>query len=278
MPQADTIHIDTAALPFYQLCEPYSQPVESEVNLGIPLDSLFRPCDAPDTVYRATLFTGHKLAPQHSGLQERPPMATPAWVFVVLVALCALLCIYFRNHKLKLSEMLKSTVDGTSPDRLMRGSVQGIAFLPIALVLAAALGMVIWTMAMQSTGPAGYLLLTLAITVAYLLRNGILAALASVFDRSQAMGCYITGNYVYHLLLATAVTPLLFLLAYIPSAANVTAIAIGSLTALIFFMRFLNGTKLFLTKTKTFSFFLFYYLCTVEMIPLLVALKWFISQ
>ena len=278
MQQADTIHIDTAALPFYQLSEPYEQPVVDEVNVGIPLDSIFRPCDAADTVYRPTLFTGHKLAPQHSGLQQRTPAAMPAWIFIVIVGLCAMLCIYYRLHKLKLSEMLKSTVDGSSPDRLMRGSVQGVAYLPTPFMLSASLGMAIWITAMQSTGPLGYFLLMLALTAAYMLRNGALVALAAVFDQQQAMDNYIISNYVYHLLLATLATPMLFVLAYIPGASTAALIAIGGLTALEFIMRFLNGAKLFLTKTKNFSFFLFYYLCTVEMIPLLVALKWIISQ
>ena len=278
MQQADTIHIDTAALPFYQLSEPYEQPVVDEVNVGIPLDSIFRPCDAPDTVYRQTLFTGHKLAPQHSGLQQRSPIAVPAWIFVVIVALCAILCLYYRNHKLKLSEMLKSAIEGSSPERLMRGSVQGVAYLPTPFLLSAVLGLAIWMMALQSTGAWSFFVLTLALTAAYMLRNGVLMALSTVFDQNQAMDNYITANYVYHLLLATLATPMLFVLAYIPGASTAALIAIGGLTALEFIMRFLNGAKLFLTKTKNFSFFLFYYLCTVEMIPLLVALKWIISQ
>lgn len=276
MPQADTIQADSLAQPFYQIGEPYSQTADAELNVGIPLDSLFRPCDVTDTVYRTTLFTGHRLAPQHTVLQQRPTSAMPAWVFVVIVAICALLCLYYRNHKLHLGEMLKSIVDGIQPDRLVRGSVQGIAFLPIVLLLAAALALAVWRMALMDSGVGGYLLLTLAVAAAYLLRNGALSALAAVFDKGQTMSAYITGNYVYHLLLTTAVAPLLFALVYIPGAAGGVAIAIAVLTALVFVIRFLRGAKLFLTISKGFSFFLFYYLCTIEMTPLLVALKWFI--
>lgn len=278
MPQADTIYSDTTTLPFYQLTEPYPQPTEADVDLGIPLDSLFRPVDASDTVYRTSLFTGHSLTPHHSTLQQRPATAAPAWIFIVATAICAIIYLYYRNHKLNLRDMLKSTIDGTSPEKQIRGAAQGLALLPIALLLAATLGMVVWYMALQSTGPLGYLLTTLALTLAYLLRNGLLSTLAAVFDKRHTMSSYITSNYVYHLLLTTVVAPLTFALAYIQGAADGIATSIGILTALVYLMRLLHGAKLFLTKSSTFSFFLFYYLCTIEMIPLLAALKWIISQ
>ena len=276
MPQADTITFNE--LPFYQLAEPYPTPEEAETNTGIPLDSIFRPCDAPDTVYRRTLFTGHKLSPQHSGLQERPQLTAPGWVFVSLVLICALLRFYFSSHKLKLSELTKNTVENGSPDKAIRGQIQGVAFLPIVVLLTSALGTTIWFMAMRQTGIVGYLLLVLALTAAYLLRNGALGGLAAVFDQEQAMSAYITGNYVYHLLLTIVLTPMLFALVYIPGIATGMTIAIGSVTALTFLIRLIRGIKLFLTNSKTFSLFLFYYLCIVEIVPYLIALRWIISQ
>lgn len=278
MLQADTIHNDTLALPFYMIGEAYAQPENNEVNVGIPVDSLFRPCDAPDTVFRTTLFTGHKLVPQHDILTERPVTAPPSWVFAVMVGICAFLYIFYHNHKLRISELLRSTVDGTSPERVMHTNVQGLAFLPIALLLSCALAMTLWIAAMRPAGFVGYLLMTVVIAVAYLLRNGVLTLLASVFDGRQTMDTYIVGNYGYHLLLSTITAPLLFAIAYIPNATDVVSIAIAVLTGVVFVMRFINGCKLFLTKSKNFSFFLFYYLCIIETIPLLVVLRWIISQ
>lgn len=280
MPEADTIFHDTTAipLPFYSVNEPYELPEAAEANVGIPLDSIFRPCDTQDTVYRRSLFTNHKLVPQHNTLQERPPQDTPAWVFGIIVLLCGLTCIYYRNHKLKLADLLKGTFESGSPDKTIRGLIHGIALLLTVLLLSSALGMTIWFMALRSTGIVGYLLLVLAITAAYMLRNGLLSSLADVFNQKQAMNSYIIGNYAYHLLLATAIIPLLFALVYVPGIANVMAIIIGSLTALVFLIRLVRGIKLFLTNSKSFSLFLFYYLCIVEIVPFLIALKVFIAQ
>lgn len=274
MPEADTI--TTLAQPFYMLAGPYQQPEQAEVNVGIPLDSIFRPCDTPEPVLRQTLFTGHHLTPQHSTLQERADTTQPAWIFVALVMLVGLVCLYFRGRKLKLTELMKSTIDSHAGDRIMRNN--SIPLAPIALLLCLSLGMALWFMALRGTGILGYLATSAALAAGYLLRNGILTGLAAVFDRKQTMVTYITGNYIYHLALTIITIPLLFALIYIPGVTDGMAIAIASLIALVFIMRFLRGCKLFLTQSKSFSFFLFYYLCTAEMAPIIVAIAWLTTQ
>lgn len=278
MPDTDTIQQPDSLLPFYQW-PAYPQHV-IDSSTGVPLDSIFRPCNADTLAVRPSLFTGHTLAPQHDGLAGREQTAAPAWVFAVVVLLCALLCTYCRGRKIKFGELMKSTVDIRAAERLLRTLTQGhlSALLPVAPLLCAALAMVVWSMAMNDTGFKGYLLLSAALTAAYMLRNGLLHLLAATFDRRTAMDSYIGGNYLFHLVLTCAVTPLLFAVVYIPAAAVIAAWCTAFLAALVFVMRFIRGVQLFLIDTKNFSLFLFYYLCTIEMAPLLILLKWFISQ
>ena len=278
MPTTDTLSCDLPTLPFYLQHDAYHVDSAAEVNTGIPLDSIFRPCDAPDTVYRQTMFVGHKLVPSHHALQERSDYSVPSWFFAAIVLLCASLCIYYRIHKLKVSELAKTLFDSHAATRAIRGNLQGTALLPIALILCASATLALGHIVPQLSDPLTCLLIALGLSVGYLLRNALLRAVAAVFDRKDAMQTYINGNYVYHLLLATAITPLLFILVYLPGAANVTATVMGGLAALTFILRFFRGANLFLTLTKGFNLFLFYYLCTVELIPILVALKWIISQ
>ena len=278
MPPTDTTYSDIATLPFYQISDPYALPKADEVNTGVPLDSIFRPCDSVETVHRQSLFTGHKLAPQHSTLQERHVNYAPAWLFAVIIGLCIALCVFYRSRKMSVQELFKSVFANHITEIMSHGNMQGMAMLSIVLFLSSALGLTVWHLAMRHTGVVGYFGIVAALTIAYLLRNGVLSALAAVFDSSQAMTTYQRGNFLYHLLLATAVTPLLFLLIYLPGADTVTAIIIGVLTAVVFLIRMVRGSKLFLTNTKGHSFFLFYYLCTVEIVPYLVAIWWIISQ
>ncbi len=265
-------------MPFYQWHDAYPVPTV-DTNVGVSMDSLFAPYNNDSLVVRQSLFTGHTLIPHSTTLNERPQTTAPAWVFAVVVLLCALQCLVFRTRKIKIGELLKSIIDPHGIDRMLHTlSTSHVSLVPVAFILTAALAMGVWSMFMQHTGIVGYLLLAFGLAFGYLLRNGILHFLASVFDCSQTMTSYIGGNYLYHMILGSVVTPMLFVVVYIPAAAPVTAIVAGVLAAIVFLFRFARGVQLFLTKTKSVSLFLFYYLCIVEMIPALVLLKWIISQ
>jgi len=280
MPETDTIQPVDSLLPFYQWSGQYEAPETPEPVTGVPIDSIFVACDSTVGEERTSLFTGHGLAPQHDAMLLRTRTDTPAWVFVVVVAISALLCLYYRTRKVKIGELLKSTVDVRATDRILReaGLKHNASQVPVALILASAIAMLIWAMAMRGIGIGGYLLLALGLSTAYLLRNGLLAGLASVFEQQHTMTAYISGNYLFHQLLTLVVVPLLFVIVYIPAAANVATIVVVVAAALLLVLRFARGVQLFLTKSKQVSFFLFYYLCIIELIPLLVLLKWFILQ
>lgn len=270
---------DTIQQPFYLWEEAYPMP-DTMQNTGIPIDSIFRLADSMPECLRETLFKGHMLTPQHTEMLQRTATHQPLWLFILLIALCALLFLYYNNHKIKITELLKSAVDRRTAERLVRecGFTHSMAIVPIAFLLSAVAAVLIWSVAMAKTEMGGYLLTTLAIATAYLLRNGILHWLASIFDQEQTVSAYIISNYTLHLILTTAVLPLLFAAIYIPSATNVAVYVAGILTALVFLIRMINGINILFKKTNSFHFFLFYYLCIVEIAPILVALKWFIAQ
>ena len=259
--------------PFYLWDNPYEQPSG---------DTLFVfPNLAADSVaVRPSLLAGHGLAPQHESPVPRTMNAAPAWLFAVIVLLCAATCLFCRSHKIRFGELLKSTVNLRAAERLLRGMQQGrvMPLSSLAPILCFAIATAVWTAAMRDTGFVGWLLLAVALTVGYLLRNILLRLLANIFDRQSTMSLYIGGNYLFHLLLTTAVVPLLFAEVYIHGAQAATLLCMAVLASVVFFMRFIRGVQLFLTKTKSFSFFLFYYLCIVEIAPMLVLLKWFISH
>ena len=276
MPTADSI---LTAEPFYLWDEPYPMPAQEEVNVGIPLDSIFPPREAQPLVQRPSLFTHTTLPVTNDGLQERPATAPAAWLFGLLVLLCGCLILYYKNHKLNVVDLLNSAVDRRAMDRLVRGNnLNTVRLVPMGLLAAAALSTSIYLMAMSHTGVTGWLLLTGGLIAAYLLRNGVIALLGSIFEDSDATTAYITSNFMYHLLLATATVPLLFLQTYMPGGRDVLFYIIAGLTALCLLVRLFRGLKLFLTLSRSHSFYLFYYLCTVETIPLLVLIKWFFAQ
>lgn len=278
MPTTDTLQIDT--LHFYQWDSLMLAPVEHTANVGLPLDSIFRPFAESEQVYRQSLFTGHELPLQNSAIQERPQEIVPIWNFIVVLIICGLIVLYFKIRKIKIVELLHSAVDQRAMDRMIRNNNlnRNYLLLPMGALMIVSVSMGIWQMAMTHTGIGGYLLLCVTLIVAYLLRNGLLRLFGNVFDNPQAIGTYITNNYIYHLILAVITAALLFPLIYFPNGFSFFTYLFFGFVGLCFLMRFIRGIKIFLTQSKSFNIHLFYYLCTVEIIPYLALLKWFISQ
>ena len=284
MTTPDTLDLNTQ--PFYQWDgTPYV--VETDVSdMGVAVgDTTFSPffvpdsCVVHDTVVRPSLFKEHALAAQHDGLVTRSEMSTPVWVFGLLLALVALLTFYYRTCKLRLKDIGTVLVDSRAMDRTLRNNNLNnrFRFLPMGLLMLACVMLPVHQMALAKTGFGGYVLLVAAVATLYLLRNGLLRLLAIIFDNGTAVDSYITSNYFYHLALATLTLPLLLPLAYMPFGKNVLLYLLAGVLAVELAMRLFRGLKLFLTQSSGPYIYLFYYLCIVEVTPILVLIKWIIE-
>lgn len=263
--------------PFYLWDTAYWVPETTEVNVGVPLDSVFPAVEHPAPLVRRSLFAGHTLEPQHDGLMARQYEAAPTWLFVILLALGGMTYLYFNMRKIKMHDLLVTTVDHRVLDRIVRVNnlspmrLMGIGLLVSSLVAVAMCHVAGW-------GFGLWVALSLGLSLAYMFRWGLLRLIGRVFDEEESMNFYIDSSYLYHLVLSVALVPLLLLAVYSPWGGNVALAMAGGLVVLCFLMRLIRGVKLFLTISKAPSFYLFYYLCAVEMIPILVLLKVYLSQ
>ena len=274
----DSITLDLSALPFSEW--PTTEAPSEATNTVITLDSILPPRELPDTIYRQSIFHRHTLQVQHQELQPRPEHHTAAWVFAMLILLSALLCIYYHLRKIKIKTLLHATIDRRALDRLIRDSNlnRTSVMLPMGMFICATLAMAVHLQAMRETGVGGYLLLSAGLMAAYILRNGLLRLLGNTFENKAAVDIYISSNYIFHLTEATLVCVLLYPLAYLPGGGNAMLVTIAVVLGIGLLMRFLRGMKLFLTLSSGPSFYLFYYLCTVEIVPALVLIKLVITQ
>lgn len=276
MPTADTT---ITALPFFQWDTTTVDTVYEihDVDLGIPLDSIFPYIERPEPQMRQTLFTHHDMAVQHDQPIARHNDTVPEWTFGLLISLTVLTFVYYNSHKIRFGELLKSTIDHHATDRLVRSCNMGrpMTLSPICFLLTAVLAVAGYQSAMTHTGPVGYLLLTAGLAAGYLLRNGVIRMLGNIFGNQDAVSSYIVSNYLYHLVLTTALIPLLFLFIYMPWGNETMLYIIVALVAMSFIMRISRGIKVFLTSSRDYSFYLFYYLCTVEIVPILILIKLF---
>lgn len=273
MPESNTDTLDYTALPFW-MWDTTESP-QPEVDTGIPFDSIHRPREAVDTVFRTSLFQRHSLQVKHTELAARQDTAEPAWTFVALILLTGLICLYYKLRKIKGAALVKSLFNRRAMDRTVRdcNMNRNILMLPMGLLLVTVVCMPIHRMAMASSGVAGYLLLAVGVSLLYMLRNGIIRLLGNTFENRQGVALYLTNNYLYNLAEATVLVVLLFPFYYLPGAQETMLYVLGGVAAAGFVMRFGRGVKVFLTLKNRSSFYLFYYLCTVEIVPILVLIK-----
>lgn len=262
--------------PFYQWDTFTPQPV---IDYGLTLDSLFPARELPPLVVRPSLLQPLSFPVSHPGLLPRADVSQPAWLFVLLISLVVLLCIYYSTRKVKLRQLLPALVDSRAQDRLVRSSnLTPLRLATSGLLLVAMIAVAVRHYLFPTSSFLGWAAVALALAVAYFLRWVIMRFVSRVFYNLDAMSAYITNAYLYHLTLATLLAPLLFLMVYMPVGYNTLFYAFICIISAAFLARILSGMRIFFTQSSTRSFNLFYYLCIVEIAPLLVLLKWVFAQ
>lgn len=278
-PTADTL--DLTAFPFWQWDSvmPRHDTLPA-ADVGFTLDSLLPHREMPEVQCRPSLFSHHTLAPAHDTLLPRPETATPVWVFVALLLLAGILVLYYRLRKIKVAQLLHALVNHRVQERIVRDCnlTRNISMLPMGMLAVAAICLPVHAAVLPHTGPLGYLLLSMATALLFVLRNAILRLLGNTFEHRPEVAAYISSSYFFHLTEATLVTALLPLFFYMPGARHSMALVIAIVVAAAFLTRFFRGSKIIFAQANGSSFYLFYYLCIVELIPVLAIIKWIIVQ
>ncbi len=276
MTQQTNDTLDMNVLPFWQW--QYSQPESEGSNIGIPSDSIYPVHEMPDTIYRQSMFTDHLLQVDHTTLQPRENRSAPTWVFFILLLIVGLQCLYFRIRKLRMLNLLKAAGDIRALDRLKRDSNLNFNYLwlPMGMLMVSPIVLLSQSMLLPDTGLLVNLAITAAAVLFYILRNRLFRFLGNIFDNKQGVSLYIASNYVYHQLEGIFVVVMLFLFFYLPGAKMVMLYIILVFLIFAFLIRFVRGMKVFLTHPNGSNFYLFYYLCIVEIAPVLVVIKWFL--
>jgi len=278
MTQQTNDTLDLNMLPFWQWQS--ASPENELTDTGIPFDSIHPVHEQPDTVFHESIIAPHTLPVVHNGMQSRPDNNTSAWVFIIMLIFSALLCLIFRLRNIRPVQLLKSAINLHALDRMVRecNLNRTLTLLPMGLLLVAGLCLPIHQSLLAHSGIPGYLELFAIVGLLYILRNWLLRLLGSVFENRQGINLYITSNYLYHLIEASVTVTILFLYFYLPEGRAAMTWTLVIFLCIGFLSRFLRSVKIFLTRPKDSSFYLFYYLCIVEIAPVLVTLKWFFDQ
>lgn len=243
-------------------------------------DSLF-PLAAPKKpVLHKSLFTHHQLAVQNSHEIAIQHQGAPGWFFGFIVLSILLFCLYIKSKQLSLLELLKSAIDHRALDRLLRDTnlTHALDQAPIALITLIPLSLVCYSTFFSHSSNIlsdilNYLLLLVICYAAYYTRNGFIRLIGNAFDNPESVHTYLSSNYIYHLLYGIVATAFAFFVCYTGSVGKIFFYILAGIIGLMFIFRIIRGMQIILTLSKTPKFYLFYYLCIFEIVPIVIVAK-----
>lgn len=253
-----------------------------EPEKPVNLDSLFQAYCAQEQEVRPSLFVGHELPASNGGGSGRHGEQHVAdWVFLALLLLGGLVSLLANSSRLKMADVFRSAFNNRSLARLYRenSSKHFRMLVPMSLIYVATLALlglncdaVGYTLPYGLHGLAVYAVAIVVAIACYFLRNGLIQLFGSAFDNGDATRIYIANTYIYNTIGAMALLPLAFITLY-SSAAKVLFYVSAAVVALLFLMRLVRGMMLIISAVKNSRFYLFYYLCILEVVPILIAFK-----
>lgn len=245
-------------------------------------DSVFAPYVADSvTTYRQSMFVNSHVG--HHGNEPQMRNATPEidWMFVVIVALLALLSLNLNNIRFKLKDIFSSLFDTRVLERLEReNNVKTISLINMTGIYLASVAAVATHIASSQPSlfitipePLFYALLTVSLILFVVLKGALLRLIGNIFNDSVPAQSYLTSNHLFYFVGALLLPPMLLFVYFAgPLKQAATAIALA-IISIILILRIIRGIQLILTNTKTSKLYLFYYLCILEIVPILAMVK-----
>jgi hypothetical protein len=111
----------------------------------------------------------------------------------------------------------------------------------------------------------------LSVLISWFLKNIVINIIGTVFKNPLVISEYIYTNFVFNIFIGLLLIPVIIVALYIPA---ISAVYVGiALWFLIYFYRLVRELFLGLSFAEFSLFYRILYLCTLEIIPLLVLTK-----
>lgn len=261
--------------PFY-LYDTTGAAANYEAPQSLSFDSIFNIFQKSDTLMRESLFSDHLLPRTHlDTLAHVSPYPQP-WVFVACVLLVLMVVVFFRGYRLKLSEVIVASVNSRTIARILRDNNMAHlkSWVPVGIFHPLAIALLLYFYCNHANlslfGFQGVLLflpLYVSCVLGYFLRNFFFTLLGNVFQGQQVVQQYLFSNYCWHLWECVVMIPLVGIIFYVPSITVLMSYILCIGGALCFLVRLFRNLQMVLTIPNASKFYLFYYLCIVELIP-----------
>lgn len=258
--------------------------IDSSIRATWRIDTLaFYAADSAGKPVYTNLYHGHFLHPAN----DHPLAKTgtsPDWFFPILLlvlSIYAALRIFYTKY---FSQMVLAFVNNNLTNQIVRDEnilVQRTStYLSLVFNLIAALFLYLislhygWNLGGVGTGFNRFLFFAVLISFVYALKFLVLKISGRLFNLEREMATYIFNTFLINNILGIVLLPFIFLMAYNQVVSTQWFIVLGlSIVALAFGYRIFRGILIGLS-TSTFSLlYLFLYLCTLEIAPLMILIR-----
>ncbi len=243
-------------------------------------DTIFTPLEQQKSIVRKSLFTQHELQVQSSHEKTIMHEDAPGWLFGMIILAVFLTFNFLRIKQIRLIDVLQSAIDHRALDRLLRETnmTHPISLTPIALLMLLPVTLIGYYSFMPHSSRMAVDILNFLIVLAgcyviYFVRNGVIRLVGNAFGNSESIDLYLSNNYMFHLLYAVVASVMAFFVCYTGEMGKTFLYITLGVLGLLMVIRFLRGVGIILTLSKTSKFYLFYYLCILEIVPIVLIAK-----
>ncbi|HEX8515376.1 MAG TPA: DUF4271 domain-containing protein [Bacteroidia bacterium] len=250
-----------------------------DLTANIPKDTSAQ----ADTFLSPSLFNGHELQPHHPG----PVIHLTGYDYIVgivlFVSFCTFVWLYAANRK-KMEQLVRGFYLNRSGQQLSRdeysvsnrvGFLLSILFLFVMSLFA---GQIVeyYGLNVRMGRTYMYIFLVVGLIATYLTKYLVIRLSGFIFKLGKEAMDYSSAIFVFINILGLFMLPVVTCLEFVREVSPVVFIYAGYFLVLSFLcMRILRGIVIGFGSNRVSKFYLFLYLCTLEIVPIIILVKLF---
>ena len=232
---------------------------------------------------RLELFTTHLLKP-HSRSAEPFNAFTMDWFTITLLGMLVLLTWFKVFYYRIFSQLWDAFFSLTTTNQIVRDEsvllqrasliLSIIAYFVSGLFLYQVSAVMGWSHHLLPAGFNRFILFALIIALSYSIKMIALRFLSIVFGIEKPVATYIFNIFLVNMVIGLLLIPAIILVAYLPmSLRHFIVITTLTILGLIFIYRLVRAVGIGLSIQRFSIFYLFLYICSFEIAPLLIIYK-----
>jgi hypothetical protein len=229
------------------------------------------------------LYHGHELKPIHTQPLLRRNIS-PDWFFPLIIIILIVFTWLRLFYSKFFSQMVQAFLNSNLANQIVRDEnifvQRASVYLSILFNLVAALFLYLlsirfnWSLGGIGNGFSRYVFFVITVSSAYAIKFLILKICGWLFEQEREMATYIFNIFLINNILGMALLPIICLIAYNEALTFSWVLTLPIiLIAIAFLWRIFRGLQIGLSITSFSPLYLFLYLCTLEIAPLVVLIR-----